>query len=280
MTGLEVMEDVENLSISVSLQTNPGCVRDINEDAGCFFKPSDPILLESKGILTVVADGMGGHSGGEVASQLAVEVINRVYYDLDKTRAEALREAFEAANQEIYQASVADKNLEGMGTTCTALVLCDGSALAAHVGDSRLYLLRAGEIYLMTEDHSAVMEMVKLGIISVEQARHHEDKNVIVRALGTAPEIEVSLWDSPLTVRDGDRFILCTDGLYDLVEDKEIRDLILSATDDHTASEGLINIAKRRGGHDNITVGIVSVRPAGFVETREVRQTREAEVLL
>src|SRR5205807_6518902 len=137
---MKTVEDLQEPLISVTLQTDAGCVRDMNEDAGRFFKPSDPILLERKGILTVVADGMGGHSGGEVESQLAVEVINRVYYDLDESPNEALRSAFETANQEIYQASVADKNLEGMGTTCTALVICNGSAHVAHVGDSRLYL--------------------------------------------------------------------------------------------------------------------------------------------
>ncbi len=277
---MKIVENLQDPVISVTLRTDAGCVRDTNEDAGCFFKPSDPILLERKGILTVVADGMGGHSGGEVASQLAVEVVNRVYYDLEESPTEALRGAFDAANLRIYEASFADVNLEGMGTTCTALVSCKGLALAAHVGDSRLYLLRGGEIYLMTEDHSTVMEMVKLGIISMEQARHHEDKNIITRALGTAPQVEVSLWEESIVVHDKDQFVLCSDGLCDLVEDKEIRDLVLSASDDYSACESLIDVAKRRGGHDNITVGIVSVKPDGFLATRDVRETREAEVLI
>src|SRR6185295_15957555 len=102
---------------------------------------------------------MGGHSGGEVASSIAVDVITRAYYESRQSPRDALKEAFEIANQKIYQAAIADKALEGMGTTCTALVVCGEQAFAAHVGDSRLYLLRAGEIYLMTEDHSAVVEM-------------------------------------------------------------------------------------------------------------------------
>lgn len=119
-----------------------------------------------------------------------------------------------------------------------------------------------------------------MGIISAEQARHHEDKNVIVRALGTAPQVEVSFWESPLAVRDGDQFLLCSDGLYDLVEDVEIRDLVLSAPDNHAACESLIEMAKRRGGYDNITVGILSIKPAGYLETRSPRETREVEVIL
>ena len=267
------------MKILTSLRTDSGCVRDSNEDAGCSFVPSDPIILEKKGRLTVVADGMGGHSGGEIASNLAVDTIGQVYYGAGETPAESLKAAFAAANQQIYETSIADKTLAGMGTTCTALALIDGLAIAAHVGDSRLYLVRDGEIYLMTEDHSAVREMVKLGIISTAEARQHEDKNVILRALGTSPEVEVSMWENPLKVITGDQFILCSDGLYDLVEDQEIRDFALT-NDNHSACEGLIELAKTRGGHDNITVGILSIKPAGYSETRNLRVTREAEVAI
>jgi len=279
LNTIEQMQDLP-AEISVSVQTDVGCVRNSNEDAGCFLMPSDPIILATKGRLFLVADGMGGHSGGEVASALAVETISRAYYGDSEAPAESLRSAFEEANRCIYDESIADERLSGMGTTCTALVLHRNSAIAAHVGDSRLYLLREGELYLLTEDHSAVMEMVKLGIISVEQARHHEDKNVIVRALGTSPLVEVSLWENPMAVRTGDRFLLCSDGLYDLVEDEAIRDLVLSSPDTHSACENLIDLAKEKGGFDNITVALVSIRPAGYIETRKLRATREAEVVL
>ncbi len=138
-------------------------------------------------MLAIVADGMGGHSGGEVASSLAVDIISGTYYELEGDPAEALKTALENANKQIYEASTNDENLKGMGTTCTALAIFGSQAIVAHVGDSRLYLLRAGEIYLMTEDHSAVMEMVKNGIISLEEARHHEDKNVILRRARHCP---------------------------------------------------------------------------------------------
>jgi protein phosphatase len=233
---------VQPFVITATVQTDPGCVREVNEDTSRFIAPNDPEVLADKGSLLIVADGMGGHSAGEVASGLAVDMISRTYFEIDGKPADSLRAAFTEANAKIYEASRSNETLEGMGTTCTALVLQHDSALAAHVGDSRLYLIRSGEIYLMTEDHSAVMEMVKLGIISMEQARHHEDKNVIVRALGTAPQVEVSIWENPLEIRPHDQFVLCSDGLTDLVEDREIKSVVLSANDKHSACEDLIQL--------------------------------------
>lgn len=259
-----------------SVQTDPGCVREANEDAGRFIKPNDPQLLAHKGLLLIVADGMGGHSAGEVASRLAVEIISRVYYQSEADSCEALKTAFTEANRQIHEASLTDESLKGMGTTCTALVLREGSAYAAHVGDSRLYLMRSGEVYLMTEDHSAVMEMVRHGIITQEEARHHANKNVILRALGTNPLVEVSAWEKTLPVRAEDHFILCSDGLYDLVENAEIRQIVGDAQDPYEACAGLIALARERGGHDNITVGIVNIKPSGYTDARPpARATRE-----
>ncbi len=263
--------------VVASVQTDRGCVREDNEDAGRFFRPRDPALLARRGMLAVVADGMGGHLGGEVASKLAVETVGRVYYQEGDDAAAALKEAVEEASRQIYEASLQDENLQGMGTTCTALALLGNLALAAHVGDSRLYLRRESEIYLMTEDHSAVMEMVRQGVISQQEARHHADKNVILRALGTGPQVEVSIWEKPLTVRAGDQFILCSDGLYDMVEDAEIKQVLTVAADPHAACEQLIALAKEHGGHDNITVGIICVNHAGRGNSPRPRTTRELE---
>ena len=213
-----------------------------------------------------------------MASNLAVDCISRVYYDNPRDPPFALVEAFHEANRQIFETAQADEGLRGMGTTCTALVLQDGSALAAHVGDSRLYLVRDQQIYLMTEDHSAVMEMVKRGLISPEAARRHPDKNVILRALGSQPEVEVSTWEQRFPVREGDAFLLCSDGLYDLVEDAEIKDAVLSTTP-LSACEDLIALAKQRGGHDNVTVGIISLRPPGNAQNVGLRETREVEVI-
>jgi serine/threonine protein phosphatase PrpC len=269
-----------NFEIAASVQTDQGCVREINEDSGRMVRPSDPALLFAKGTLVVVADGMGGHSAGEVASQMAADVVSRVYYEARAEPGKALAGAVSEANRRIHEAAAADESKHGMGTTCTALALCGGRAYAAHVGDSRLYMLRDGRLYQLSEDHSAVNEMVKLGIITKEQARTHEDKNVILRALGTAPEVEVSVLE-PFDVREGDYYLLCSDGLYDLVLDDEIAAVLSESEDIHAAGERLIAMAKERGGHDNITVGIIQIMPegTGAAEARNMRATRELEAL-
>lgn len=260
----------------VGMLSDVGCIRELNEDSGTYIQPDDPELLRSKGLLIVVADGMGGHSAGEVASRLAVDVITRAYYEDEGDPRSALENAFHEANNAIHKAAEKDASKNGMGTTCTALVLQNGTAISAHVGDSRLYLVREGAIYLMTEDHSAVMEMVKAGLITLEQARHHPEKNVILRAMGSHAEVEVTTWQEPFPVRAGDHFLLCSDGLYDLVEDEEIKGMVMLSAPP-TACERLIALAKERGGHDNITVGIVSLRPEGEADTRPVPETRQVE---
>ncbi|MFP5262664.1 MAG: PP2C family protein-serine/threonine phosphatase, partial [Blastocatellia bacterium] len=189
---------------------------------------------------------------------------------------DALREAVEEANRQIHAASLEDEARRGMGTTCTSLAVAGGVAFAAHVGDSRLYMLRGGKIYLLTEDHSAVMEMVKMGLITTEAARTHEDKNIILRALGTSPEVEVSTLE-PFPVRAGDRYLLCSDGLYDLVTDEEIERELGAFDDIHAAGERLIAMAKARGGHDNVTVGIIDLVPEG-AEVADAGETREWRV--
>ena len=269
-----------SFEIAASVQTDKGCVREINEDSGRMVRPSDPALLAAKGTLVVVADGMGGHSAGEVASQMAADVVSRVYYEARARPGEALGHAVAEANRRIHAAAAADESKQGMGTTCTALALCGGRGFAAHVGDSRLYMLRAGQLDQLSEDHSAVNEMVKLGIITKEQARTHEDKNVILRALGTSPEVEVSVLE-PFPVREGDRYLLCSDGLHDLVLEDEIASVLTEAEDIHAAGERLIALAKERGGHDNITVGIIAIMPEGTAaaEAENLRTTRELEAL-
>jgi PPM family protein phosphatase len=256
----------------IGMMSDVGCVRELNEDSGRYVQPDDPEVLQQKGVLLVVADGMGGHKAGEVASGLAVEVVSQAYYDDSGDPRSALEQAFHKANRSIHDEAEKDSTKSGMGTTCTALVLQNGTAISAHVGDSRLYLIRDGSIYLMTEDHSAVMEMVKAGLITLEQARHHPEKNVILRAMGSHPEVEVTTWQEPFPVRAGDHFLLCSDGLYDLVQDDEIRQIVELSVP-QTACENLIALAKERGGHDNITVGIVKLKRKGYDESSEVPET-------
>ncbi|MCS6862075.1 MAG: Stp1/IreP family PP2C-type Ser/Thr phosphatase [Abditibacteriales bacterium] len=263
----------------VSVQTDVGCRRESNEDAGRCVKPHDPELLSNKGVLVMVADGMGGYAAGEVASRLAVDVISRAYYEEKVTAPVALKKAFEQANRAIYEQARKDETLKGMGTTCTALVLQNRSAFAAHVGDSRLYLVRDDAIYQQTEDHSAVREMVKRGLLSVAEAQRHPERNVLVRAMGRHPNVEVVVWEEPLSVCAGDRFLLCSDGLHDLVTDEEMKQAVLD-NDPPAACERLIALAKQRGGHDNITVGVVQVQPVGEDAPVNMPKTRQVEVRL
>jgi PPM family protein phosphatase len=266
----------------VSALSDVGCVRESNEDNVRHTMPHDPDTLARQGILVMVADGMGGHACGEIASGIAVETISRVYYEKAAEPGQALRHAFEEANRAIHNAARKDQSKKGMGTTCTALALRGGMAFSAHVGDSRLYLMRGGDIYLMSEDHSAVREMVRQGLITGEAARNHPQKNVITRALGTQLRVEVDVYE-PFPVQADDCFLLCSDGLYDLVEDAEIKRVVL-ADDLAAACKSLIELAKNRGGHDNVTVAIVAVKPlatepSAQSESVEIPATRELEIV-
>ena len=271
---------IPNLNITASVQTDAGCVRETNEDNGRHVVPFAPETQNQRGTLTIVADGMGGHSSGEVASEMAIELISRFYYeDESNTSFDALRLAVEQAGSEIFKTSITDEKYFGMGTTIVALVLLNDAGFAAHVGDSRLYRLRELEMERLTIDHSQVMEMVKQGIISLAEAHTHDDKNIILRAVSTQPTVEVEVSDL-FCVEAGDEFLLCSDGLCDMVEDAEMREVWLGANDIHAAVEQLIELAKTRGGHDNITVGIVRVAAANELEaSKKARVTREIEVL-
>lgn len=259
-------------TLSGCVSTDPGCHRETNEDSGRLFEPSDRELRARKGILLVVADGMGGHQAGEVASRTAVETLGRAYYDAPGDPTSSLAQGFERANQEIQRLARAQPECHGMGTTCTAVAVVGQEAYAAHVGDTRLYLVRNQQIFQMTEDHSAVREMVRQGTITAEQARHHEDRNVLLRALGTRPEVAVDTFPEPFPVIRGDRLVICTDGLHDLVEQQEIRDLV-QAKPPKAACAALIGLARARGGYDNITVGVVALDSIGAM-----RETRALEV--
>lgn len=272
---------IPKLNVTASVQTDAGCVRETNEDNGRHITPFAGAAADNtRGSLTIVADGMGGHSSGEVASEMAVELISRFYYE-DQTESSpaALKAAIEKTSGLIYRASTTDEKFYGMGTTVVALVLLENTAFAAHVGDSRLYRLRGREMQLLTMDHSQVMEMVKQGIISLAEAHTHDDKNVILRAVGTQPSVEAEVSES-FVVETGDEFLLCSDGLSDMVEDEEISQVWSGAGGDiHRASERLVELAKTRGGHDNVTVVIVRAAEKNEVETsRKIRVTREIEV--
>lgn len=267
------------LRVEAGIATDPGCVREINEDFLRIIRPTTPDEMARRGVLAVVCDGMGGHEAGEIASRLAVETIVKRFESEEGDPLVLLPKALQAANRAIFDSADHNRKLKGMGTTCTALVLRGGQAYSAHVGDSRLYLVRGGEIFLMTEDHSAVMELVRRGVISREEARHHPDKNVISRALGSHREVQVTGWPQPFAVHPGDAYLLCTDGLYDLVGDEA---LLATARDVHpqVACDRLITLARAAGGHDNISVAILSMTAAHAAVPTGAKETRAVEIPL
>ena len=256
-----------------ALRSDVGCQRELNEDSGTVVQPA----LNGRGVLLVVADGMGGHQAGEVASQAAVVTIAREFPKAKGTPGEALHSAFNKAHEQILRLSRSNPEMRGMGTTCTALAIVDSQAWAAHVGDSRLYLVRGGEIYQLSEDHTQCMELVRQGLMTLDEARHHEDRNVLVRAMGTKPQLSVMTWNEPMAVRAGDVFILCSDGLHDLVHEPELRDVVAAAAPDEACAK-LIQMARDRGGYDNITVAVASI-PDASAAAPALQPTREHEVI-
>lgn len=217
----------------------------------------------------VVADGMGGHAGGETASRLAVETIVAGEGGGPEVQ-ERLHQAFVAANAKIHQSAQDDARLAGMGTTAVALAFEGGRGWIANVGDSRAYRLRAGTLEPVSEDHSVVAEFVRRGYITAEQARTHPRRNELLRSLGTSAEVEVDV--DPVDAAAGDIFLLCSDGLYGVVEDDQIAE-ILRAENAAEAAEALIEAANRAGGPDNITVQVIRIPEAAMKLGRVVGVT-------
>jgi serine/threonine protein phosphatase PrpC len=243
---------MKTMEIEVGNRTDVGRKRTHNEDYFGHFKTSGEILA-------IVADGMGGHASGEIASRMAVEIINEIYSKerADKDGLEALKSAFQVANFTILQKSLEQEGLNGMGTTATALVLEDDQALVGHMGDSRAYLFRDATVSQLTKDHSLVERMVDQGLLNREEANRHPQRNVIYKTLGVNMDGEVDLL-GPIPIRINDIFLLCSDGLTNLVTDQELLEIVTKESP-QTACETLIQLANQRGGHDNITVQILKV---------------------
>jgi PPM family protein phosphatase len=258
----------EPFRYQISLRTDAGLVRDNNEDRGFYWIPADEDAFRHQGCLAIVADGMGGALAGEVASEMAVSIIPKSFYSSTLTPAVALKEALEEANRQIYQAAQKDPNLRGMGTTCVAVALRAKLAYISWIGDSRIYLVRGNGIYALTEDHSVVFELVKQGVLTREQARQHEDRNVLSISMGGRPEVTASYSQQPLELQAGDRIILCSDGLHDLIEEAGILGMVKSAKPE-IATQALVDSAKVQGGYDNITVAVIEVLPPQPVSVAE-----------
>lgn len=245
------------MNLDYAAISDVGRVRGNNEDSfGDYFEEESE--HETRGALFVVADGMGGHRGGEIASKIAVETIHESYFkDDNPDPSAALVNAFVRANKLIVDQAVSDPALFGMGTTCTSIAFSNGNASVVHVGDSRAYHLRDGTIEQVTNDHSLVGEMVRSGIISDEDARTHPKRNVITRSLGVQESVIPDALE-PLALKEKDAFLLCSDGLTSYVTDEELGEA-LSKEGTESVCHELIALANGRGGRDNITVIVVRV---------------------
>ena len=234
-----------------------GLVRRDNEDTYLLHMPEDEGLIRRKGILAIVADGVGGGPGGKQASSMAVEMVKDSYYRFrGEDNLAALREALLIANLEIFKASQQDPFLRGMGTTCTALAIREGEAFLSHVGDSRAYLFRKKAFQQLSEDHTLVNKLITEGIISREEGRNHPRRNIILKALGTALNIDPDT--SRIALNKDDILLLCSDGLHGFASDDEISSTLLRYPV-RDAGHRLIELALEKSGADNITVVILRV---------------------
>ena len=253
------------------VMTDKGLVRTHNEDSAKFIKPSKK--LEHLGYLGIVADGMGGHRAGEVASSLAVETIAEQYYKKADDPETGLYLALSKANRLIWKKAKAHPACEGMGTTCTAVVIFNSRIYLAHIGDSRLYIFKQGMLTQISTDHTYVHELLNQGVITPEEARVHPERNMLTRVLGTQYSFRADILEVPQPFEKGDRLLLCSDGLYDYFSREELAGLLTEPVLGN-AAQNLVDTAKQRGGHDNITVLLiekVSFEPAGSLKpTREI----------
>jgi serine/threonine protein phosphatase PrpC len=248
------------LRLDVAWGSHPGVARGYNEDAIQGTPVDQP--PSSRGYLYLVADGMGGHNAGEVASAGAAKLIYEGYYaDADPSVHRSLDRVVRLANAELYAQAQANPAQHGMGTTLTGVVIQGDRAYIAHVGDSRLYRVRGGRAEQLTQDHSWVAEQVRAGVLSPDQAEVHPQRNVITRALATAPDVKVDHSDVDLQV--GDVLVLCSDGLSTEVGDSQIAALTTKAATAQEAVQKLIKLANDNGGEDNISVAVIRLLGEG-----------------
>lgn len=242
------------MHLAVSARTDTGRLRKGNEDT--LYADAN----EFRGLF-IVADGMGGHAAGEVASQMAVDLIAGELADLNDLGAPdasaRLSETLRLANRQVFQRTMTEIEKAGMGSTASALLLSDTRYLIGHVGDSRVYLVRDGQMSQLTRDHSLVQDQVDAGIITAEQARHHPQSNVITCCIGMSNEIEPDVINGEARV--GDVFLLASDGLTGMVEDRRLQQLLQSRANPERIVNAMIADANNNGGIDNITAIVVKV---------------------
>lgn len=246
------------MKVSAVGLSDTGLVRTLNEDSFLIrgFENGAPYGF------CILADGMGGHNAGEVASSMATEIIANELTQSDMNDDEdrivsQITASLDYANNEIYNKSVTSQENSGMGTTAVIVYLNGETAYIANIGDSRAYLIDNQEISQLTTDHSIVQKLVDSGSITPEEARNHPEKNIITKALGTEPSENYDIYE--FSVREGDRLLLCSDGLTDMLYDTQINDILNQHNDPNEAVFALVEAAKENGGRDNITVVLICI---------------------
>jgi protein phosphatase len=239
--------------------THPGRIRTHNEDAYGIYPDPPASDGESRRGLFVVADGLGGHAGGEIASRLAVDVLGEKFPFPLSDAEKHLEEALRAANDRIRERASKEPELEGMGTTIVAALVQEDRAVIAHVGDSRAYLIRDGKLTQVTRDHTVIEEKLRAGLLSPREAMNHPHRHILSRALGIGDPLKLEKKTLPLHA--GDLLLLCTDGLTNMLTDDEILKVVLSSSDVPSIPESLVKAANQRGGIDNITATALQINP-------------------
>lgn len=252
------------LVVTFGAVTDLGRVRENNEDKFDFVEPEDKEVLLRRGRLYAVADGMGGHAAGQIAAEMALKALFEVYYSSGGgSAADALRAGFQRANELVYGTAEAVPSRQGMGTTLTAAAVVGERLVVANLGDSRAYLVREGQVRQLTEDHSLVEEQVRQGMLTEEEAAVSPLKNVITKCIGNSPEADLDVFEERLVM--GDRIILCTDGLSNLVSGEEMGEVV-GRDSPSIAARRLVELADERGGPDNITVVVVRIGSSEVLE--------------
>jgi len=245
--------------VEVSGQSDIGCQRENNEDSFGYWEPEDDEEFVRKGRLAIVADGMGGYEGGQEASHLAVETVSSFYRDHNgRDPQQILNEGLQAAHDRVREYGFAHPKLRGMGTTCTAIALVGNALYFSHVGDSRLYLVRNGQIAQVTRDHSYVGRLVESGVISREEAEKHPQRNILTAALGTSADLIMDAPAQPEKLFPRDVLVVCSDGLWGQMQDVEILQAVANNSPEAAGRE-LIDLARERGGPDNITLQVLRI---------------------
>ena len=270
-------EPSSRLRVRGAMLSHPGLARSSNEDSVIYSVPEAGSAEAALGVLALIADGMGGHAHGEVASQMATQTVHYLFYRRGQPVPAALVEGFAAANFAIYERSQTDPACSGMGTTCTAVAVRDDQIWLGHVGDSRAYLIRDGEIRLISKDDSLVAEMVRQGKLTAAEAQDFPDRHVLLRALGIASQVDPTIWQAPLQARDGDILVLCSDGLTDVVKDETIHQTA-AVMAPYEACEALIQHALDAGGPDNVSVGVLAIGSSRGEADRGGRATLDGTV--